>query len=137
MNKIIGKYFLKELVTTWFAVTLILLIILSTNKFTDVIGDIGSGDFPSSSLFQVIFYSSIDYLVILIPLSTFLSILMVLGRFYKNSEMTAILSSGVGPSHLYRVLSGPLVVLIASLLFISVFVSPKQKRVLNYQNKML
>ncbi len=128
MNKIIGKYFLKELVTTWFAVTLILLIILSTNKFTDVIGDIASGDLPSSSLFQVIFYSSIDYLVILIPLSTFLSILMVLGRFYKNSEMTAILSSGVGPSHLYRVLSGPLVVLIASLLLISVFVSPQAKK---------
>ena len=54
----IGKYFLKELVTTWFAVTLILLIILSTNKFTDVIGDIASGDLPSSSLFQIIFVTA-------------------------------------------------------------------------------
>ena len=130
MNKIIGKYFLRELVTTWFAVTLIILIILSTNKFTDVIGDIASGDLPSSSLFQIIFYSSIDYLVILIPLSTFLSILMVLGRFYKNSEMTAILSSGVSPSHLYRVLSVPLVILMACLLLISVFISPQAKKII-------
>ena len=128
MNKIIGKYFLRELVATWFAVTFIILIILSTNKFTDVMGDIASGELPSSSLFQIIFYSSIDYLVVLIPLSTFLSILMVLGRFYKNSEMTAILSSGVSPSHLYRFLSVPLVVLVACLLLISVFISPQAKK---------
>ena len=49
MNKIIGKYFLRELVATWFAVTFIILIILSTNKFTDVMGDIASGELPSSS----------------------------------------------------------------------------------------
>ena len=97
MNKILGQYFLKELITTWFAVTFILLIVLATNKFDDVIGDIASGDLPPASLFQIILYSSIDYLVVLIPLSTFLSILMVLGRFYKDQEMTAILGSGVGP----------------------------------------
>jgi len=135
MNKIIGKYFLKELATTWCAVTFIILVILSTNKFTDVIGDIASGDLPSSSLFQIIFYSSIDYLVILIPLSTFLSILMVLGRFYKNSEMIAILSSGVSPSHLYRVLSVPLVVLMTCLLLISVFVSPQAKKIIQFSKQ--
>ena len=135
MNKIIGKYFLRELVTTWFAVTLIILIILSTNKFTDVMRDIASGDLPSSSLFQIIFYSSIDYLVILIPLSTFLSILMVLGRFYKNNEMTAILSSGVSPSHLYRILSVPLVVLMTCLLLISVFISPQAKKSIEFSKQ--
>ena len=99
MNKILGQYFLKELAVTWFSVTFILLVVLATNKFADVIGDIASGDLPPASLVQIILYSSIDYLVVLIPLSTFLSILIVLGRFYKEQEMTAILSSiiiGVG-----------------------------------------
>jgi len=128
MNKILGQYFLKELITTWFAVTFILLIVLATNKFADVIGDIASGDLPPASLFQIILYSSIDYLVVLIPLSTFLSILMVLGRFYKDQEMTAILGSGVGPAYIYRVLILPIFILAFLLLFISIYFSPEAKK---------
>ena len=105
MNKILGQYFLKELAVAWFSVTLILLVVLATNKFADVIGDIASGDLPPASLLQIILYSSIDYLVVLIPLSTFLSMLIVLGRFYKDQEMTAIQSSGISPSFIYRILT--------------------------------
>ena len=43
MNKIISQYILKELFGTWLGVTLILLIVLITNKFADVISDIATG----------------------------------------------------------------------------------------------
>jgi len=128
MNKILGQYFLKELTVTWFSVTFILLVVLATNKFADVIGDIASGDLPASSLFQIILYSSIDYLVVLIPLSTFLSILIVLGRFYKDQEMTAILSSGISPSFIYRILVIPMIFLTTLLFSISIYLSPEARK---------
>ena len=135
MNKILGQYFLKELAVAWFSVTLILLVVLATNKFADVIGDIASGDLPPSSLLQIILYSSIDYLVVLIPLSTFLSILIVLGRFYKDQEMTAIQSSGISPSFIYRILMLPMIVLIIALFSISVYLSPEARKNIEFSKQ--
>ncbi len=135
MNKILGQYFLKEVAVTWFSVTFILLVVLATNKFAEVIGDIASGDLPLSSLLQIILYSSIDYLVVLIPLSTFLSILIVLGRFYKDQEMTAILSSGISPSFIYKILVIPMIILAALLLSISIYVSPEARKSIEFSKQ--
>ena len=71
MNKIISQYILREIFTTWLGVTLILLIVLITNKFAGVISDIASGDILSSSLLPIIALSSIEYLVILLPFKHF------------------------------------------------------------------
>ena len=103
MNKIISQYILREIFTTWLGVTLILLIVLITNKFAGVISDIASGDILSSSLLPIIALSSIEYLVILLPLSTFLSVIIVIGRFYRDHEMTAIQVAGKGTGFIYRI----------------------------------
>jgi len=135
MNKILGQYFLKELVIAWVSVTFILLVVLATNKFADVIGDIASGDLLFSSLFQIIIYSSVDYLVVLIPLSTFLSILMVMGRSYKDQEMTAIQSSGISPFFIYKILILPMTFLTVLLLSISVYLSPEAKKSIEFSKQ--
>ena len=85
MGKIISHYLFKETATTWLAVTVILLIILVANKFSDVLGDAAIGLLSSDSIMGLMLYSSIDYLIVLIPLSTFLSILLV---FWKCSNWT-------------------------------------------------
>ena len=85
MNKIISQYILKELFITWLGVTLVLLIVLITNKFADVISDIAAGDILSSSLLPIIALSSIEYLILLLPLSTFLSVIIVIGRLYRDA----------------------------------------------------
>ena len=108
MNKIISQYILKELFGTWLGVTLVLLIVLITNKFADVISDIAAGDILSSSLIPIIALSSIEYLIILLPLSTFLSVIIVIGRFYRDHEMTAIQVAGKGTGFIYRAFLFPL-----------------------------
>lgn len=128
MNKIISQYILREIFTTWLGVTLILLIVLITNKFAGVISDIASGDILSSSLLPIIALSSIEYLVILLPLSTFLSVIIVIGRFYRDHEMTAIQVAGKGTGFIYRIFLFPLIVLIGLLAFISIVISPNAKQ---------
>ena len=127
MNKIISQYILKELFGTWLGVTLVLLIVLITNKFADVISDIAAGDILSSSLIPIIALSSIEYLIILLPLSTFLSVIIVIG-FYRDHEMTAIQVAGKGTGFIYRVFLFPLIVLIVLLTFISTVISPNAKQ---------
>ncbi|MBT4950888.1 MAG: LPS export ABC transporter permease LptF [Pelagibacteraceae bacterium] len=128
MGKIISHYLFKETATTWLAVTVILLIILVANKFSDVLGDAAIGLLSSDSIMGLMFYSSIDYLIVLIPLSTFLSILLVFGRLYSNSEITAISSSGIGPIALYRPLILPTLVLAILLAIISGYISPQARK---------
>ena len=128
MNKIISQYILRELFTTWVGVTLVLLIVLITNKFADVISDIAAGDILSSSLLPIIALSSIEYLIILLPLSTFLSVIIVIGRFYRDHEMTAIQVAGKGTGFIYKIFTFPLIVLIFLLGFISTVISPNAKQ---------
>ena len=128
MNKIISQYILRELFTTWVGVTLVLLIVLVTNKFADVISDIAAGDILSSSLLPIIALSSIEYLIILLPLSTFLSVIIVIGRFYRDHEMTAIQVAGKGTGFIYKIFFFPLIVLIFLLGFISTVISPNAKQ---------
>jgi len=45
---------------------------------------------------------AVRYLVVLVPLSWLLTIMLVLGRLYRDNEMTALLACGIGPAVLYR-----------------------------------
>ena len=135
MGKIINQYLFKQTAITWLAVTIILLIILVANKFADILGDASVGLLSPDFIMQLMLYSSIDYLIVLIPLSTFLSILLVFGRLYTDSEITAIAASGIGPISLYKPLAFPTVAIAILLAFISSYVSPEARK--NIENTKL
>jgi lipopolysaccharide export system permease protein len=107
MPNILYRYILKEVVQTWFVVTLVLLLILVTNQFAQVLGDAAASRLPKQAIILVMGLSSLQYLTILVPVGLFLAIMMALGRLYRDSEMAAMMACGIGPLGLYR----PLVVL--------------------------
>ena len=53
---------------------------------------------------------------------------MVIGRFYRDHEMTAIQVAGKGTGFIYRIFLFPLIVLISLLAFISIVISPNAKQ---------
>ena len=116
MLRILDRYIFREIAATWLAVTLILLTILLTNQFARVLGDVAKGQLPKDAAFDVIGLSAVQYLTILIPIGLFLSIMLALGRLYRDSEMPAMMACRVGPSGVYRPLiwlSAPLVIGVA------------------------
>jgi len=115
MPSIISRYILKETAQTWLVVTMVLLLILLTNQFATVLGDAAADKLPKELVFKVMGLTSLQYLTILIPIGLFLSILLALGRLYRDSEMAALMACGVGPASLYRPLA-----LLATLLAILV-----------------
>ncbi|MEM6640699.1 MAG: LPS export ABC transporter permease LptF [Pseudomonadota bacterium] len=100
--QIIDRYLMREVAMTWLSVTLVLLAILVSNQFARILGDAAGGKLPREAVFTLLGLTSLNYLTILIPLALFLSVMLALGRLYKDSEMTALVACGIGPRQLYR-----------------------------------
>jgi lipopolysaccharide export system permease protein len=102
MIRILDRYIFREITTTWFGVTMVLLLILLTNQFARVLGDVAKGKLPKDAAFDVIGLSAAQYLTILVPIGLFLAVMIALGRLYRDSEMPAMMACRVGPSGIYR-----------------------------------
>lgn len=101
-QSIIDRYLLRESVGAWFAVTVVLLAIMLATRFARFLAEAAAGQLPREFLMSIVALSSLQYLVILIPVSLLLGILMALGRMYRDQEIAAMMGCGVGPGVLYR-----------------------------------
>lgn len=118
MLGIIHRYLLKETVQTWGAVTLVLLLILISNRFAQFLGEAAAGNLPQAAVFKLLALSTISYLTVIVPVGLFFAAMLALGRFYRDSEMTAMMACGIGPGEVYRALmvfAGILAIVLAGL----------------------
>jgi lipopolysaccharide export system permease protein len=124
MFRILDRYIFREIASTWLGVTVVLLLILLTNQFARVLGDVAKGKLPKDAAFDVIGLSAAQYLTILIPIGLFLAIMLALGRLYRDSELPAMMACRVGPSGIYRPLFWLLVPLSAGVAWLSIQLGP-------------
>lgn len=125
MKRILDRYIFREIAVTWLGVTMILLMILLTNQFARVLGDVAKGRLPKNAAFEVIGLSAAQYLTVLVPIGLFLAVMLALGRLYRDSEMPAIMACRIGPSGIYRPLTYLLVPLALGVAWLSLEGSPK------------
>ena len=124
MFRILDRYIFREIASTWLGVTLVLLLILLTNQFARVLGDVAKGKLPKDAAIDVIGLSAAQYLTILIPIGLFLAVMLALGRLYRDSELPAMMACRVGPSGVYRPLFWLLVPLAAAVAWLSIDLGP-------------
>jgi lipopolysaccharide export system permease protein len=124
VTRILDRYIFREIATTWLGVTMVLLLILLTNQFAHVLGDVAKGRLPKNAAFDVIGLSALQYLTILVPIGLFLATMLALGRLYRDSELPAMMACRVGPSGIYRPLTWLMVPLVLGVAFISIEVGP-------------
>ncbi|SHH33710.1 lipopolysaccharide export system permease protein [Hydrocarboniphaga daqingensis] len=98
----LDRYLLRDAATSWFAVTLVLLLIMLSTRFASLLGDAAAGELPRDLLFKIVGLSSLQYLVILVPVSLLLGLMLSLGRLYKDNEIAAMTGCGVSLFRLYR-----------------------------------
>jgi len=126
--RILQTYVLRETAQTWLVTTLVLLLILVTYQFTEVLGDAAAAKLPRDAVFHVLGLTSLKLLAVLTPISLFLSVLLSMGRLYRDSEMAALMACGVGPARLYRSLLSLALLLAAGVGWLSLVVSPAASR---------
>ena len=124
MKRILDRYIFREIAVTWLGVTMVLLMILLTNQFARVLGDVAKGKLPKNAAFDVIGLSAAQYLTILVPIGLFLAVMLALGRLYRDSEMPAMMACRVGPAGVYRPLMWLMIPLALGVAWLSIVGTP-------------
>ena len=129
MISLIDRYLMKEVLKALLAILAVLLLILISNGFIKLLKEVASGDLNTDLLFQLLGLQMSSYLSRLMPPAFFFAVLYAVGRMYRDSEMIALASCGVGGYRLFRSLL--VVVLPVALLtgWLSLYVQPWSNRV--------
>ncbi|MDC0435165.1 LPS export ABC transporter permease LptF [bacterium] len=122
--RILDRYLMKEMLLTWLAVLVVLLVIMIGNVLARSLSQVSEGAIQADMLLILVGVKSINLLVTLIPLSLYLGIMLAHGRFYRDNEMSVMHACGVGWLDLMRptAIIGLLGVVAISVL--TVFASP-------------
>ena len=97
---ILYRYFLKEIAFTALTVSGILTVIAVSWRFSGYLEDAASGSLNSEILFVLIFWRLPSFLEIVVPVSFFLSVILVLGRLSAENEMIVMKSFGLSPGNI-------------------------------------
>lgn len=126
--RILDRYLLKEMLVTFVAVLLVLLVIMIGNVLARSLSSVTDGAIGADMLLILVAVKSISLLVTLIPLGLYLGIMLAHGRFYRDNEMTVMQACGVGWQDLMRptAIIGLVGVVLISLL--TIFASPWSAR---------
>lgn len=125
MSLILARYLWRELGNVALATTIVLLLILVSIMLVRYLH-------IADSFMIALKISALRlpyYLGMLMPVGFFFAILLALGRFFAESEMVILFSSGMSWWHLVKLLLFPAVVVMALVALITTFVSPALERV--------
>lgn len=94
-----------DLAKTLVSILLVLVVIIVSRKFLNILAKAIEGDVSGDTLFQLLGLKTLTALAMLIPPSLFMGILTTLGRMYRDQEISVLASGGMGAGRLYRALA--------------------------------
>jgi len=126
---VIDRYVLREILATWAAVTLVLLVILFTNSLAYMLSKVVEGDISGHIVLPLFLTNVAAVVVMVIPLGLYLALLLTFGRLYADSEMAALGACGVGMARMFRpaLVAGLIAAIVTAVL--TIWASPWAKRV--------
>lgn len=92
---IIDRYIMREIIKPTVAVCTILIFIFGCYMATRYLADALTGQLPGTTVIILILLRIAIALEVLLPTTLYLSVVVALGRLYKDSEMTALFACGV------------------------------------------
>lgn len=113
-----------DLAKTLLAVWTTIVVIIVSREFIRVLDKAIEGRVSNETLLSLLALKTLIFSVSLLPAALFMAVLMVIGRMYRDQEMSAIATAGGGAGTLYRavfLMVFPLSLLAANL---SLYVAP-------------
>jgi lipopolysaccharide export system permease protein len=99
---IIDRYIMREIVKPTVTICVVLIFIFGCYTATRYLADAVSGQLPGITVFFFILLKIAIALEVLLPTTLYLSVVIALGRMYKDSEMTALSACGVSKTRVMR-----------------------------------
>jgi len=131
---IIFKYLTKEVCKTFFAVTLVLLLIFMSNFIVKYLGIAAQGRVAVGIVVNLIALELPRLLGPLLPLSMYFSLLLTFGRLNVEKEMVIFSSSGLGKGQLFTMLLPVVAVVMVIVAAMSFWLTPVAN---NYREQFL
>ncbi|GJL80694.1 MAG: LPS export ABC transporter permease LptF [marine bacterium B5-7] len=99
---ILNRALLRETLQTSGAVALVLLSIFVVIRLVAVLRQAAEGLIPIDSVLEILFLRLMTNMDIILPLVLYVAVLMVLGRWNRDNEMTVVTACGISPVQLLR-----------------------------------
>ena len=99
---VLDKMIIQDLLKTVLSVLTVIVVIIVSRKFIRILDDAIAGLVSNEALLSILGLKTIIASVEFLPVALFMSVLMVLGRMYRDQEMAAVSSAGGGTGTVYR-----------------------------------
>ena len=101
-QRTINRALLRELTTTTLAVTFIFVALFMVVSLVKILAKAAAGSFPAKFIFTMLGLQTVEILSLMLPLAFYIGLLITLGRWYQDNEMTVLAACGVGLTQLLR-----------------------------------
>lgn len=98
LDKMVALDLLKTLLAVWS----VIVVIIVSRKFIGILNQAVEGQISSETLLSILGLKTIIASASFLPAALFMATLMVLGRMYRDQEMSAVFSAGGGAKVIYR-----------------------------------
>lgn len=121
---IISRYIIREVLTSLFAVTIVLLSAFLSQQIVRYLNYVAVGKVSSDVMLTLVGFEVPYLLALLLPLGLYLGILLGFGRLYANNEMTIMQMSGFNQRRIRRVVMFLGVVVAGFVLYLMLWINP-------------
>ena len=127
-NTIISRYLLKSLALFFLAITFIIGLLVFGNQFVLTVQESVEHGIPFAELLPLVGFNMLRDIPIILTLSLFLSIIITISQFYKNSEAVVMNSIGLGDKNFINIIQPIVIFLFLVVFFLSIFAVPWAKQ---------
>lgn len=117
---VLDRMIVADLTKTLTAVLSVIVVIIVSRRFIRILEKAIEGAISNKTLMNILGLKMIEASIAFLPAAFFMAVLMVVGRMYRDQEMSAIFSAGGGAGSIYRsvfVMAFPLTVIASGLSF--------------------
>ncbi len=93
---ILRRYLIREILLSFFAVFILLLLIYASNRFVQYLSEAAAGKIGGDLIAALVGLKLIKALVLLVPLCLYLGIYIAVSRLRRDNEVTAMRGAGLG-----------------------------------------
>ena len=120
----LNRYFSRELALTFVAVSIVLLIVIVTKSFVSLLTRVMDGKMSADMVISMLSLGILNSAILLAPFALLITVMLTLGRLYRDSEIYAIKASGVSTFGLAKSAGLLLLPLIIGLIYFALFSAP-------------
>jgi lipopolysaccharide export system permease protein len=128
--RIINRALVRELTTTTSAVAVVFVALFVVVSLVKILAKAAAGSFPVKFVFTMLGLQTIEALSLMLPLAFYIGLLLTLGRWYRDSEMTVLTACGVSLTQLLRPLLAIAVGFALVVTLLSFYLAPLASRLM-------